>query len=106
MGVSQAEGCGRTIAQRQQSSMGQNKNINLENQDQATAMKAVRDTRDDAVPWVTSRRPLTYSSSSSLSSLGRAWSSSSSSASCFRLRVDIVDGQKDGVMELGGSALR
>ena len=47
---------------------------------------------------MTSRSAATYSSSSSLSSLGRAWSSSSSSASCFRLRVDIADGQRGDAM--------
>ncbi len=45
-----------------------------------------------------------YSSSSPLSSLGKACNSSSSSASCFLLRVDIVglDDGREWVRQLGG----
>lgn len=55
-------------------------------------MKAVGRICDEVVPWDDVKKSATYSSSSSLSSLGRATSSSS----CFLLRVDIVGGV-DGV---------
>ena len=45
------------------------------------------------------KNTFTYSSSSSDSSLGRAWSSSTCSASCFLLRVDIVLDGMVGVMD-------
>lgn len=79
-----------TDAPRQRSSMEDNKNINAQKRQQATAMSAFPKICDSVVRWDDVKKTLTYSSSSSDSSLGRAWSSSSSSASCFLLRVDIV----------------
>ena len=79
----------RTGGLRRRRSMEENRSINADTEWKGSVMEwstSSCDGRDDV------KKSRTYSSSSSLSSLGRAWSSSSSSASCFLLRVDIAVG--------------
>ena len=83
---------GNRSAQQQRSLMAEMEKVNGIARRPATATDAFWNVCDGVVAWSDVKKPLTYSSSSSLSSLGRAWSSSSSSASCFLLRVDIANG--------------
>jgi hypothetical protein len=76
--------------------MEENKNINPKTRQKATAMDAFPGVCDGVVRWDDVKKAFTYSSSSSDSSLGRAWSSSSA---CFLLRVDIVADGMGGLME-------
>lgn len=78
-----------------------NGDINADTGGKATVTEWFASSCDSVVQWDDVKKSRTYSSSSSLSSLGRAWSSSSSSASCFLLRVDIAMRLMSDVMEGG-----